>query len=162
MKYKLIYISNTTSSVFESQVLTYLDWLYEKRIFEEILLFVGSRSASLLKQGKIKKREYEIIEFHDLPDYNVFNSVQYEALCKQLKKKNLQNAVVHIRSEKYAQAINKFREQHQVDFKIVTDIRGAVLEETINYKNFNFLINKLKKSRSEERRVGKECKNGRM
>lgn len=146
MKYKLIYISNTTSSVFESQVLTYLDWLYENRIFEEILLFVGSRSASLLKQGKIKQREYEIIEFHDLPDYNVFNSVQYAALCKQLKKKNLQNAVVHIRSEKYAQAINKFREQHQVDFKIVTDIRGAVLEETMNYKNFNFLINKLKKS----------------
>ena len=84
----------------------------------------------------------QFIFFEDVTQY-ADNSEMID-LSNQLKKIDVNNSIIHIRTDKYTKAVHKFIDRYQTDCKVITDIRGAVFEETLYYKNFNFLINHLK------------------
>lgn len=144
---RLIYISETGSSVFESQVLELLEEIQKSNFFFEIILLIGAKKGEDNSKGleMLKDTNIKINYFKLYPNYHVFKYVQKKELKNALSDKIDKEAVIHIRSEFLAQIIKQsIRKNNGAQIKILTDVRGAVYDETLLYKKFNPVLFQLK------------------
>ena len=143
---KLIYICKPYASVFESQVIEYLILLKKRRVFKEIILLLGVKDEKDFDiQGFVQKYSLDIKIFKLYPNYTFFKGIQYVAIRKKLEAVLDQNSIIHLRTELLSKAVYKVvRKNPNKNIKVITDVRGAVYEETLLYKSYNPLLKKLK------------------
>lgn len=125
---KLIYAGAGTPSVFDSQVLGYINYISKSEIYSELILFWGVRNE-YEKSWVLSKRcekNVRIIFFKTLPNYLGFNFAQrlfiYWHLRKFLFAKN--DYIIHTRGELVAFHLIKIFQFTGWKLRLLTDIRG--------------------------------------
>lgn len=132
---KLVYIADTESSVFESQVVGLLNALSEKGL--DVTLLQGSRTSSGDRLGALNDA-IQIVRFRMFPSEVVFLPLQVFALRRALRQvKSLDDSVIHVRSEKYGMYLKLLQIFQCRTFRLLVDVRGAVEEESMEFKEFN-------------------------
>ncbi len=132
----LIYISETNSSVFKSQVISLLTEIKSKNTFNRIILLAGFKNKlnwtteiqSLIPQN------FEIILFRLYPNYSFFSNQQTKELQNVLKRILAENTIIHLRGETLTGNVRKtINNLKATNVKIITDIRGANRDEVKLY-----------------------------
>lgn len=140
----LFYLCRGVSSVFDSQVISLINAICEKKTFNKVYLIIGINNQK--EKEELKKREtasgIQVIAYKSYPNYPFFNFLQRKSISKAVKITgiNLYQVIFHIRGEITAWHLSKVlrRKYHQ---NIIPDIRGASTEEVEEF----FEINKMKK-----------------
>jgi len=138
----LVYFCIEIDSVFDSQVLELLLGVIKKNIFKKVYLFLGLRTEA--QKQKIKERELpenlHLVFFRSYPNYAFFNIHLRRELFRVIKANDLKikESIIHTRGELLAWHLSKIlkKEDHKT---ILADIRGATVEETIEFQNLNYL-----------------------
>lgn len=145
-KKRLIYVSSSLDSVFESQVLQYLIELRKKNFFSEIYLLAGIKKKNDKKlvafNGNI---DLTIIPFKLYPNYHFFNKIQNYEFKKVLKNLLTEDTIVHVRGFSFSEGLYSIIKRSKFNnIKLITDSRGAVYEETLLYKKLKPIFFQLK------------------
>ena len=138
----LVYFCIEIDSVFDSQVLELLKAVIKRNIFKNVYLFLGLRTEEQKRQ--IKERELpenlHLVFFRSYPNYAFFNVHLRRELLRVIKANdlNVKESIIHTRGELLAWHLSKIlnKEHHK---NILADIRGATVEETIEFQNLNYL-----------------------
>ena len=146
-KARLIYIGKPGSAVFESQVIQILIEIKSKNIFDEVILLAGIESSgdSNMINDLIKRTGLRVETFKKYPNYHFFREFQKKALSKSLTKLLCENVIIHTRGETFSQVIKPIVDKTKYkSVKILTDVRGAIYEETLFYKKMKAIPFQLK------------------
>lgn len=142
--YSLVYICDGIGSVFDSQVISLLQSIFEKNYFCDVILLLGVRSTAeeISFQKKYSYLKFKTVIYKTYPNYLFFNSLSRSSLSQALKKVQkigLKNAIYHTRGEVSAWHLMKIldKDSHQ---NILADVRGASIEEISEFYNFNSLL----------------------
>lgn len=145
---KLGYFTIGRSSVFDSQVLTLLKKIREKGYFNKVVLFFAYRDGDdLIWLQERDLSRIDIVVFKIFPNYPIFNILNKLILLNVIRKnvKDKSKFVMHTRGELIAFYMSYALENKLMDIdKIVVDIRGVSLEETIEFSSKMFLLKNLK------------------
>lgn len=147
----LVYINLSIGSVFESQVVSLLKYYANSNNFKRITLLCGiqNKKQETILTNLFKSSNIEIVSFKIYPNYSFFNFLQTLSLKRCLNKINInQNTVFHLRGELLGLLCYEYFKNKKN--KVVVDIRGAALEEIIEFQKHNLLtrfkINNIKQS----------------
>lgn len=144
---QLCYFCDGIGSVFDSQVLSLLKAINEKKIFNKIYLFLGIRNEQVKQELYARKltEEIEVIFFKSYPNYPMFNYFIQREIANALKIKKIkpQECIFHTRGEILAYHLSKIieKENHR---NILPDIRGTTIEEVNEFSELNFFLKTLK------------------
>ena len=145
---KLIYIANSIGSVFDSQVLTLLSYYSESAFFDETHLVMGYASNKEVNVLRKKKTNGIRIHFHKkYPNYPIFNLINKWSLFIAISKisNDYSDFFFHFRGELPAWYFLRFqRKKHISTNQMLIDIRGAGIEEILEFSNLPRLLKKLK------------------
>lgn len=141
---KLVYVNKGTPSVFDSQILAFLEYIEKMNFFEEVILFNGvkCKAEKDIILNKTKSSNFRVLFFKSFPNYNFYNWHQRKHLSKVLKNIELKNSIIHIRGEILFWHIIKTIPEIQNN--ILIDVRGASKEEILEYSNLSIIKKKLK------------------
>lgn len=146
MTKRLIYISSPYSSVFSSQVIEYLKELKKKDFFSEIILLVGIRKKNDINLVPLEEcSDFKVVFFKRYANYHLYKKIQQIELSKTLNKLLKENTIIHVRTESLSRALYPIiKKSHHTKIKLITDVRGAVYEETLLYKKLKPILFQLK------------------
>ncbi len=146
---QVIYLNTGLSSVFESQVLDLLILLKSTSEVEQVYLCCGyvNRTERCSFKKLTDRLPIETTFFRSFPNIPIFNTLnrltlQKAIACLPVKRKDI---VIHIRGELLAYYLSKVLKPFKFPINhVLIDIRGAALEEIIEYTKFQNLIRKRK------------------
>lgn len=142
----LFYFCDGISSVFDSQVLAFLETLVKKRFFKRIYLFVGNRNKADKNYFRAKNISSEIqtVFFKSYPNYPIFNYINIYSMQSAIKnqKINLESVIFHTRGELIAWHLTKILGTSYYK-QVVPDVRG-VIEDIDHYYSINIIKKYLK------------------
>jgi len=143
----LFYFCDGVGSVFDSQILELLNAIAERKVYNNIKLFVGIRNISD-KNILLKKDINPLIEFiyyKSYPNYPFYNYAVRNSLRNALNDHHtyIKNAIIHARGELISWHLSKVIENKYIK-NVLPDIRGASIEEVKEFYNLNFIRKKLK------------------
>lgn len=128
---KIIYLSGGLVSVYDSQVLAYLDYLVEQS--HEVYLLQGYASENeknILKQKQSTHCGINIIWYKSKPVYPFFEFFKEKNIYKAITTiLNYHDAIIHVRSEIEGYLLKKIALKNKLNNPILIDIRGVVCEE---------------------------------
>lgn len=148
MNYKtIIYIATAPIVVLDSQVISLLKEIKDKQFFNRVILLAGvkksqdwNRELSILSECGL-----EVILYRQYPNYNFYKKKQKKELFFVLKRFLTYNTIIHLRCESLTGIIKEAIDSLQYEnVKILTDVRGAIYEETQFYNKFNPVQQQLK------------------
>lgn len=147
----LVYIAGAASSVFDSQVVSFLKEVAKREYFNRIYLLLGTSENGPVCQlsAPISNIAIEIINFKQYPNYRIFSGCQERVLSSIIDAILVNDTVIHLRGEGLAGLIKDIIDKKSPkNVKLLTDIRGAAIEELNLYmKNtYNPIRYRLKKS----------------
>ena len=146
---KLVYIAYGNVSVFDSQVVALLNHYIELGIVKEIVLILGIDYKGKSRINIINKINKKIIVkyYKQYPQHFLIEQLTIQSILKELKKINkLENYTIHVRNDVLAHYVYKSFERLGVcTNRIIADVRGAGIEQLIEFSNKSKLIVKLKK-----------------
>lgn len=145
---KLIYIAYRNVSVFDSQVVALMNHFANSDEILEIILILGI-NRKRIKVENIPEGINDMIAtkfYRQYPQYPIFEQMTISSIEKTLKGiENINDYVIHVRNDLLShyvyKALNNLGLNSQ---KILADIRGAGLEQMLEYSNRNFFLKKLK------------------
>ena len=143
----LFYFCEGMGSVFDSQVLTLLTAVSEKKFFSKIYLFLGIRNENqknIILTRKISP-EIQIIFFKSYPNYPFYNYLNRKSIRKALFNQsiNFDEVIFHTRGEMIAWHLTKILNE-KYHKQIIPDVRGASVEEIDEFYNINKILKILK------------------
>jgi hypothetical protein len=145
---ELLYINGDHGSVFESQVLSLLEKLKSFTEIDRVILLSGYRSeAEKLRIERMTcKSDIEIKLFKIYANYRLFNLFNRISVRKNIPKVlSKEKMIVHIRGETIAMlSVVPLLASKIPISNILVDIRGASLEETIEYSSLHCIKKILK------------------
>ena len=148
MIYKtLIYIGVTDSAVFNSQVISLLQKIKDKRFFNRIILLCGVNENQNWNSvlSDFENTELEIILFKKFPNYHFFSPKQKKEFYYLLKRILTNNTIIHIRGESFTTVIKQtINRLNYKNVRVLTDVRGAIYEETQLYNRLKPVQKQLK------------------
>lgn len=130
-----------------AQVVKLLESIKKSQFFDRIILLIGVKNKlSIDKNTSILESDAcEIIPFIQYPNYPFYNGNQKKEFYRVLKNILRNNTIIHTRGEGYVRfvrhAIDRFNYNN---VKILSDIRGALVEETQIYNRFYPIQHQLK------------------
>ena len=141
--YYLYYFCDGLSSVFDSQVISQLNALSDKRFFKKIYLYLGFRNANERNDFLDRKAstEIETVFFKSYPNYPFFNFLNRKSIKNALhiQNINLSEVIFHTRGEILAWHLSKILDA-KYHKQIIPDVRGASVEEIKEYYNLNKIL----------------------
>lgn len=151
---KLIYIAYGNVSVFDSQVVSLLNWYAEIGVLDEIILILGIDYLSTPNMGKIidLNKKVEVKIFKQYPQYFLIERLTIFSIFKTLKEiNNIEKYVIHVRNDVLAhysyKALNNLGMKTN---RMISDVRGAGIEQLLEFSNKNKLILSLKKKQRKQ------------
>lgn len=135
-------------SVFDSQVISFLNEIAERKYFNNVLLLLGIKNKD--KQYKFLKKyrdlKFQVKFFRAYPNYPFYLNLEGRDLKNVLQKENLlqEKFVFHCRGEKLSYLFLSIFLKNNLKFHIIADIRGASIEETKEFYKKNFVLKYLK------------------
>ncbi len=134
-------------SVFDSQVLALLSSIKEGGFFKDIFLFLGLKDE-LQKQDFYKRNnrpDIEVIFYKTYPNYPAFNYLNRKSIKSALRYSpvKLSDVIFHVRGEVTAWHLKKVLDLKSAR-RILTDIRGASIEEIEEFSGLNRILRNLK------------------
>ena len=146
---KLIYIAYGNVSVFESQVVALLNHYIRSEQVNEIILILGTDYKTAINDKITKNLDNRIkVEFYkQFPQYLFIENLTVHSIFKALKEiHTINDYVIHVRNDVSAHYAFKGLKKLGIDSnKMIADVRGAGLEQLIEFSNRNKLILWLKK-----------------
>jgi len=144
----LIYVCDGMGSVFDSQVVSSLQSIYDKNVFNEIFMLLGVRNKEEEDNFKINYNhlKFKTVTYKTYPNYPVFNSLSHFSLNKAFKKLDgldMNITLFHTRGEMSACHLMNILDKiyHK---NILADVRGASVEEIEEFYYSNGLLKSLK------------------
>lgn len=141
---KLAYINSGRSSVFDSQVLALLRHYQKNNVFEEVILIFGYRTNADIDWLEAKDVEgIGIYYFRIFPNYPFYNQKLQKNLYNAIRSitDEFSNYYFHIRGELTSFHFKRISLKLGIDKKqLLTDVRGASLEEVKQYSNLNIML----------------------
>lgn len=141
---KLVYINNSKSSVFDSQVLALLKYYQKNAFFEEVILVFGYQNQEEIDWLRKKDTEGIIIYFYkSYPNYPFFNYLIQRNLFRILRtiSINFIEYFFHIRGEMTSFHFKKIATKLEIEPKqLLTDVRGVSIQELNEFSNANRII----------------------
>lgn len=141
---KLVYINNSKSSVFDSQVLALLKYYQENPFFEKVILIFGYQNQQEIEWLRKKDTTGIIIYFYrSYPNYPFLNYLIQRNLFRILRtvSTNFSDYFFHIRGEMTSFHFKKIIAKLDIDPKqLLTDVRGVSIEELKEYSTANSII----------------------
>ncbi|MCB0459711.1 MAG: glycosyltransferase [Flavobacteriaceae bacterium] len=151
---KLIYVAYGNVSVFSSQVVALLNHYILSDKFKEIILLFGVDYNAKVNENKLKDLDENIrvMFFKQYPQYMLIENKTIKSIAKTLKEVDkLDEYVIHIRNEVTAHYVFKAIEKIGIkNNKLLADVRGAGLEQLLEFSNKNKLILAFKKIQREK------------
>ena len=145
---KLVYINNSKSSVFDSQVLALLKYYQKNSFFEKVILIFGYHNQEEIDWLRKKDTKDIIIYFYKTyPNYPFFNFLIQRNLFRILKSisTNFCDYFFHIRGEMTSFHFKRIATKLDIDTKqLLTDVRGVSIQELKEFSNANRIIERLK------------------
>ncbi len=142
---RVLYIADTESSVFESQVIGLLNKLADNDI--DVTLLLGQRGPPSDAKLRTLNETIPVIHFKLLPSEIFFIPMQLLSLKKALREVgDFSDFVIHVRSEKYGMLLKFLHSDRRRPLKLLIDVRGAVEEESLYFKGFGPVRKKLKQA----------------
>lgn len=142
---KIFYLNSGYSSVFDSQVLSLLEYYVQRKIGDVILLQgYKNKKEKIILESKISKLQLPVIWFKTFPNYTWFDFLNYYSVSRLLGKnwKERHDSIIHIRGDKFGSIVAKYIIKTESPKHLLVDVRGALIEEYINYyKQKTFLKN---------------------
>lgn len=135
-------------SVFDSQVILFLNEIAEKKYFKNVLLLLGLKNEN--KQYKFLKKyqelKFQVKFFRAYPNYPFYLILERRDLRNVLERENLlqEKFVFHCRGEKLSYLLTNIFLNYNLKFHIIADIRGASIEEIKEFYKKNFILKYLK------------------
>ena len=143
----LFYFCDGIGSVFESQVLTLLYAIEEKKVFKKIYLFQGIKSENQKNEPLAigSDTEIKIVFFKSYPNYPFFNYHNRRSIQKALttQRINYEEVLFHSRGEMIAKHLSKIM-GNKFCKNVIPDVRGASVEETEEFYNLSKAAKSLK------------------
>lgn len=150
----LVYIAGAASSVFDSQVVSFLKEVAKREYFSRIYLLLGTseNGPECQLSATISNIALEVINFKQYPNYRVFSCYQKSVLSSILDAILVSDTIIHIRGENLAGLIKDIIDKKSPrNVKLLTDIRGAAIDElnlyikdTYNPIKYKFKISQLR------------------
>ena len=134
----LIYIAQTGVSVFESQVVHYLEEIARNSYFDKIILLAGVTSNHTYHNNKsiIHNDLIDLIIYKKYPGYNFFKILQEKEFKRILKSILKSNTIIHIRGQDHTDYISRIIKSLNIkNVFIVSDLRGVYEEIEIYLKD---------------------------
>lgn len=145
---KLIYIAYKNVSVFDSQVTALLNHFIENDKIDEIILLVGVNYKSRFEQNKITNLNEKIKTkyYVHYPQYPIIERRTIASVSNILKQiKDLGSYTIHVRNDVLAYYVYKALKVLRADTgNLIADVRGAGIEQMLEYSNKNIIIRTLK------------------
>ena len=145
---KLVYINNSKSSVFDSQVLALLKYYQENAFFEKVILIFGYQNQQEIEWLRNKDTAGIIIYFYrSYPNYPFLNYLIQRNLFRILRSvsTNFSDYFFHIRSEMLSYHFKRIMSKLGVKTsQLLTDVRGTSIQELKEFSNANGIIKYLK------------------
>lgn len=148
----LIYICDGIGSVFDSQVLALLNSICAAKYFKDVYLFLGIRDENEKTDFLRRKSttEFKTVIYKTYPNYPFLNFMNQKSINTALLNLNIdfKKILFHTRGEMSAMHLNKIlnKEFHK---NIVPDVRGASIEEVIEFYDSNKILKRLKITNSK-------------
>jgi hypothetical protein len=143
---KLAYLNIGLSSVFDSQVLNYLNFINGNSMFDKIILLCGyrNREERLAITGKVNGTGFKTYMFRYFPNYPVLNilnstSIFFSLIRARISRSN--DTIFHVRGE-----LATFYICHALKIldipinRVIADIRGAGMEEIEDFRGGNKVL----------------------
>ena len=138
---KLVYINNSRSTVFDSQVLALLKYYAEGKFFEEVILIFGYQSKNEIEWLKKKDTTDIIIYYYKTyPNFPFFNYFLRRNLLRTLRdvSSNFSNYFFHIRGEMTSYHFKRLIRSLNIRYdQLLTDVRGTSIQELIEFSDAN-------------------------
>ena len=149
---KLIYIANKNVSVYNSQVVSLLNNFVQNYKISEIVLIIGVQNKSERKLLTHIDERIKIKYYQHYPQYPVIQNKTIASISRALSSmNNINEYVIHVRNDILAFYVYKsLLSIGAKTNKLIVDIRGAGLEQFMEYSNKNIFIKKLKISQREK------------
>lgn len=145
---QIVYVTNGISSVFDSQVLTLLNYYVDQKWFSEVILLFGYQNAKEIDWIQKKSLDkLRLVLFKSYPNYPIFNLLLQNSLFNCLKSSAIDysTCIFHIRGEVPSYHLKKVASKLRVtENQILTDIRGVRIEELEQYNISNKVIKTIK------------------
>jgi glycosyltransferase involved in cell wall biosynthesis len=143
----LFYFCEGIGTVFDSQVLTLIIALNNKRYFKGVYLFLGISKEEQKEAFSSREipSEIKVIFFRSYPNYPFFNYFNRRNIGAVLNEQgiNLSEVLFHTRGEILAWHLSKVLDK-ETHCRIIPDVRGASIEEIGEFYKINKLLKILK------------------
>ena len=151
---KLVYVAYGNVSVFDSQVVALLNYYIEKNIIDELILILGIdyKASANDKITKKLNKKIKIYSYKHYPQYLFIEKLTIRSIEKVLREiDKIEDYVIHVRNDMLAYYVYKaFKKFNSNNIRMIADVRGAGLEQLIEYSNKNKLIVWLKKEQRKK------------
>ena len=141
---KLVYINNSKSSVFDSQVLALLKYYQKNAFFGKVILIFGYQNQREIEWLRKKDTAGISIYFYkSYPNYPFFNYLIQRNLFGILRtvSTNFSDYFFHVRGEMTSFHLKKIISKLEIKPKqLLTDVRGVSIEELKEYSTANSII----------------------
>lgn len=149
---KIVYLASGNVSVYDSQVLSLLDFLVEQN--HEVFLVQGYKDEKeryALQKKQDNHLHIPVIWYQNVPTYPFYEIIKIRRIYEALTSiPNFEDAIIHVRGSYVGFVMKKILQKYHLRNSLLVDIRGAFNSEyeykISNQKGLRKLLLKIQKS----------------